>query len=128
MILYLDQVPLNVMPETNTRETGFLKLNRRTTASKNILKLFMLYILQKYFVLRRIRLTNQEEFSPEEIEDAEKFMRRTLLSPETKHQLMLKFELTRRARLAAIENKSNSAGFIIKKYPLLVDTLKAVRC
>ena len=89
------------MPETNTRETGFLKLNRRTTASKNILKCYAIHSI-KYSLFRRIRLTNQEEFSQEEIEDAEKFMRRTPLSPETKHQLMLKFEMTRLSRLAAI--------------------------
>ena len=55
-------------------------------------------------------------------------MRRTPLSPKTKHQLMLKFEISRLSRFAAIENKAKSAGFIVKKYPLLVDTLEAVRC
>ena len=69
---------------------------------------------------------HQETFSQEEIEDAEKYMRRTPLSAETKRELMLKFEMTRFARLADVENKANSARYIVKKYPLLVDSLEAV--
>ena len=62
-----------------------------------------------------------------EVKNAEIFMRQNVVSLTNSEEMLENFEVTRKTRMALLNDKSKSASYILKRFPLLMEMKEAVR-
>ena len=62
-----------------------------------------------------------------EVKNAEIFMRQNVVSLTNSEEILDNFEVTRKTRMALLIDKSKSASYILKRFPLLMEMKEAVR-
>ena len=62
-----------------------------------------------------------------EVKNAEIFMRQNVVSLTNSEEMLDNFEVTWKTRMALLNDKSKSASYILKRFPLLMEMKEAVR-
>lgn len=117
------------MPAIKDRETEFQRPKKIITKSKTISYWFFWMPFFKSIMcttFRKRKTSEPQNYTDVEIQNAEIFMRQNVVSTTNRQEMLENFAITRQTRIKLLEDKSKTASYILKRYPLLMEMIETV--